>query len=182
MDTRKLTDDMVRTIRAYKSVSIKELAKHYQVSETTIRNVRNYKTYRDVPDIMGTEKHRLDNGSQMCYNVYMFGGDQGMEEFNQDDAARALLRPLLNGDTVLLAVSSRGMMRKKRILNPFLIIAPGKKMGLDDNVLLFALPGYGAEIMEIRNLKATWLFRLGLNMAAAKLLVKALNELFNPVN
>jgi len=51
---RVLTDDQVRTIRR-SPLSARELAAEYDVSHPTILNVRDRRTYKDVPDHVGPD-------------------------------------------------------------------------------------------------------------------------------
>lgn len=90
------------------------------------------------------------------------------------------LLPLKYGKPVALRVSDEKMMKKTRIgEHPVLFIIPTGHLGLGNDSLVFALQGYGCEVMRKNDIKPLHLNRIGLSMKAAKLLADELNYLFS---
>jgi len=90
-----------------------------------------------------------------------------------------LLLPLRFGKPIALKVTDSKMYTKRRVDMPILFITPTEVFGLGRSSLIFSLTGGGCEVMEKKNLKTVMLFRIGLTMRSAKVLVKELNSLFS---
>ena len=88
------------------------------------------------------------------------------------------LLPLLTGKPVALLVTDEKLLKKKRIGEPVLFITPSECYGLGHGSLIFALQGYGCEVMPKGKVKAEYLYRLGLTMRGAKMLTKQINEMW----
>lgn len=107
------------------------------------------------------------------------GPDNIPKVLHSDDEKSVIervLEPLLNGKVVALQVRDPRMAKKSRIKKKVLILVP---MTEDTSYLLAAVPGYGAEMLDVRQeIKGIALYRLGISMALGSSLAKALNELF----
>lgn len=87
------------------------------------------------------------------------------------------LRALIENRCVVLSIKDNKMRLKKRVQNPVLMIAPTAIYGSEDGLFLFSMPGYGSEIINIKDMKPTTLYRLGMTMRASGILVKEINLL-----
>jgi len=88
------------------------------------------------------------------------------------------LLPLLTGKPVAMLVTDEKLLKKKRIGTPVLFITPTECYGLGHGSLVLAMQGYGCEVMPKGEVKAQYLFRLGLTMRAAKMLTQQLNDMW----
>lgn len=95
------------------------------------------------------------------------------------DKPRSRLQPLLSGRPVALLVNDAKTLSKKRVHDTILYITPLSLYGADRENYMFSMQGNGCEIVSIKSMKKTDLWRVGLSMRAAKLLLEELNELFN---
>jgi|PlaIllAssembly_1097288.scaffolds.fasta_scaffold01478_6 hypothetical protein len=90
------------------------------------------------------------------------------------------LNPLKYGRSVALRVTDDKMVKKTRIgLHPVLFIIPTSIIGVGNDSLIFALQGYGCEVMRKNDIKPLHLNRIGLSMKASKVLADELNKLFS---
>ncbi len=96
--------------------------------------------------------------------------------------AEKVLKPLLQGETVVLEVTDAKLLKKKRIKNSVLFIVPFSSFGGDSNKLLVSLPGYGSEIIDVtKDLKLISFVRLGLNVALSRALIHGLQIIYSGV-
>ena len=80
---------------------------------------------------------------------------------------------------VVLSIKDKKMRTKKRARHPVLMIAPASMYGdEEEGIFLFSIPGYGAELIVLQEIKAMQLYRLGMTMKASGILVNEINELF----
>lgn len=90
-----------------------------------------------------------------------------------------ILNPLKEGKPVTLVVrDSRINKRKGADKLLLLLISPLSIYNIEGDGLLFSMPSYGSIILEIGKLKVTQLYKMGLSMKSASVLVLKLNELF----
>lgn len=89
------------------------------------------------------------------------------------------LLPLMRGEPVILSINDSRLRRKKRIPNPMLYITPFSSNGEEVDTLMFSFPGYGCEIVEVRSITASQLYRVGLTFRSATSLTEAVKQVFN---
>ena len=95
------------------------------------------------------------------------------------ESAKSPLTALVENRCVVLSVNDDRMRLKKRVQNPVLMIAPTSLYGSNDGNFLFSMPGYGSEIIDIKDISPLQLYRIGMTMNSSKILVKEINALFN---
>lgn len=94
--------------------------------------------------------------------------------------ATRLLRPLLRGHTIALSIDDPKLRKKKRVINPVLIISPFRGLGLPGEALLCSMPGYGSEVVETKSpIDFLVFYRMGIRPTMAKALANELNKLFS---
>jgi hypothetical protein len=104
-----------------------------------------------------------------------------IQEIDSISMAQAMLLPLLEGKAIALRVTDPRMMKKKRVHDPVLMIAPASLYGISGAKLVVSLQGFGCEIMEIGKLSPNLFFRVGLSAKASTLLIRELNQLYRTV-
>lgn len=102
----------------------------------------------------------------------------GLTESQLRDVNERLI-PLLAGRPVTVLVRDPKLKKKRRIGSPVLFITPTECYGLGEDSLVFALQGYGCEVMRKGQVKAEYLYRMGLTMGASKLLTTLLNKMWS---
>ena len=96
-----------------------------------------------------------------------------------EESKDSLLAALKDGECVVLSINDKKMRVKKRVQHPVLMIAPASIYGAEESgVFLFSMPGYGSELIELSKIKSTQLYRIGMTMAASKILVDEIKTLF----
>ena len=88
------------------------------------------------------------------------------------------LAALLDNRCVALPIKDKKMRLKKRVQHPILMIAPTSVYGIDGGNFVFSMPGYGSEIIDIRDIKPLLLYRLGMTMRASNILANEIKSLF----
>jgi len=89
------------------------------------------------------------------------------------------LLPLTRGQPVVFAVNDPSLRRKSRVKHHVLFISPLAVYGHpESSKLLFSFPGYGSELLEIEEITASRLYRLGLTYRSAEILTQKLNQVF----
>ena len=112
----------------------------------------------------------LDSRLMLSTNRYKDSGKGGTHN----------LLPLLNGVPVYLLIDDKGMRKKRRIPRPILCLqlVPTEVYGTHRRVLLCSLPGYGCELIDVKDIRVSLLCRAGLSVHAARVLAAELAKLF----
>ena len=96
----------------------------------------------------------------------------------KSNVATSLLRPLLQGRTIVLSIDDPKLRKKKRAINPVLILSPFRDIGLKGEALLCSMPGYGSEIAStLAPIDFLVFYRLGIRPKMAKALATELTKL-----
>lgn len=86
------------------------------------------------------------------------------------------LAPLRRGRPAAVSVTLKGTSKRTMRGDPMLVIMPLNAVGGPAEKLMFALEGRGCEIMELGELKASVLQRMGLRQRAAKALIREIES------
>lgn len=79
----------------------------------------------------------------------------------------------------MLSIDDPKLRKKKRAINPVLIISPFKGLGLAGEALLCSMPGYGSEVVETKSpIDFMVFYRIGIRPTLAKALASELDKLF----
>ena len=97
----------------------------------------------------------------------------------EGDVSHELLKPLLEGKAVALAVTDRAIFPRKRVTQPVLFLMPGTMVGYPD-IIVASLWGQGCEVINIwEPVRPIEFVRLGVGMRTAKLLSQSLTKLYS---
>jgi hypothetical protein len=79
----------------------------------------------------------------------------------------------------VLSIDDPKLRKKKRVINPVLILSPFRGLGIEGDSLLCSMPGYGSEITGTDGpIDFLVFFRMGINARMAKALAIELTTLF----